>query len=108
MYHTTPCPAVAPNSEISTRFRFAHCVNASFSGFADVMPALLMCWKIGDSFIRSRMYSEIADEQNRDQKGNAPAPGAERLRAHRSSARCRITAKETNSPSVAVIWMKLV
>jgi hypothetical protein len=55
VYQTTPWPAVAPNSEISTILRLLHRVNASRSGLVEVAPVPLMCSKIGDSFIRSRM-----------------------------------------------------
>jgi hypothetical protein len=55
VYQTTPWPAVAPNNEISTRFKFSHCVKASFNGWVEVMPVLLMCSNIGDSFICRRM-----------------------------------------------------
>src|SRR5947209_7640411 len=55
VYHTTPWPAVAPNSEIATRLRLSQWVNASFNGAAELMPVLLICVKMGDSFIRLQM-----------------------------------------------------
>src|ERR1700730_13338996 len=59
VYHTTPWPAVAPNSEIRKRLKFSLTRKASVNGLGYVMPAALIEVKMGDSFIFSRMYSDI-------------------------------------------------
>ena len=107
MYQTTPCPAVAPRSEMSTRLRFSHFPKASFSGCAEVIPALLMEAKIGDSFIFSRIYSEILTRIIESRNG-IRQPHAEKASLLIQDWVTRITIRETNKPNVAVIWMKLV
>ena len=82
-------------------------MKASFSGFADVIPALLIWVKIGDSFILKSDIKRDGDQDDREQEGNSPAPIREVLFGH-GRLRAEHTSSETKSPSVAVIWMKLV
>ena len=83
MYQTTPWPAVAPKSEISTRFRFGHSVNASFSGLADVMPAALDVLEDRRLLHPQADVERDADQDDRDEERDAPAPRAKVRRAHR-------------------------
>jgi hypothetical protein len=107
VYQTTPCPAVAPKSETSTSFRLSHFVNASVSGCVLVIPVLLMCSKIGDSRMRIRTYSETPTSPIERMNGSRH-PHAENASLLIERCTIRITASETNRPSVAVTWMKLV
>jgi hypothetical protein len=63
--------------------------------------------KIGDSFIRSRMYNEVATSTI-DSRNGIRQPQSANASAPRSCCTPRITSSDMNSPSVAVIWMKLV
>jgi hypothetical protein len=98
---------VAPNSEINTRLKWIQCVNASLSGCADVMPVDLMCWKMGDSFILRRMYSDTTTSAIEMRNGRRQ-PHARKASADIAFWTRRMTASDTNRPRVAVIWMKLV
>ena len=55
MYQTTPCPAVAPKSEISTRFKFSQRVKASTAAFVPQMWLTLRTRDVGG--ISLAMYS---------------------------------------------------
>src|ERR1035438_2569462 len=103
----TPWPAVAPNREISTRLRLGHLVKASFSGCAEVIPAVLICVKIGDSFILKRTYREMLTRMSEARKGMRH-PQLEKSSLDMDCWVSRMTMSETKRPSVAVIWMKLV
>jgi hypothetical protein len=82
-------------------------LGGEYGGAAEAMPELLICVKMGDSFICSRMYKEISTRINEARNG---------IRQPQSLNACsliwlcvpRITAMETNRPRVAVIWIKLV
>src|SRR5579859_4507367 len=102
VYQTTPWPAVAPNNEIRNSLKFGHCVKASFRGAVEVIPADLICWKIGDSFICSRIYREIST-RNRDARNGMRQPQSLKATSLMEFCVPRITAMETNKPSVAVI-----
>ena len=107
MYHTTPCPAAAPNSASSTYFRFTGFAKLSFSGLTDVRPLSLSFVNSGDSFILRRMYSDTPSRMNESRNGmrqpysrNASSPSHTRV--------APITPMLKKNPSVAVVWMKLV
>jgi len=82
-------------------------VNASVSGCNDALPELLICAKIGDSRSLSRMYNEIATRMMEIRNGILQ-PQALKSSLLIDACVTRITSNETNNPSVAVIWMKLV
>src|SRR5437588_3683615 len=107
MYQTTPWPAVAPKSEMRTRLRLSHLPKASFSGCKEVIPAVLIEVKIGDSFIFNRIYSEMETRRIDSRKGMRQ-PHAEKASLVMKDCVATITRRETKRPSVAVIWMKLV
>jgi hypothetical protein len=62
---------------------------------------------MGDSFILKRMYSETPTSSTEMRKGSRH-PHEEKDAAVIEPCTTRMTASETKSPSVAVIWMKLV
>ena len=54
-----------------------------------------------------RIQTEIAQQQDRDEERNAPAPGAE-VSALMEDWVNRITSSDMNRPMVAVVWIQLV
>ena len=81
---------------------------ASVSGAFELLPSSFIFWKTGDSLRRSRIQTETAEQHDRHQERNAPAPGGEVGLADARVRVNRITSSDRNRPSVAVVWMNEV
>ncbi|MCY1299119.1 hypothetical protein D9M70_486350 [compost metagenome] len=103
MYQTTAWPAVRPSRARITIFRLRHCANDSVSGALEVLPSAFMRWNAGDSFIDSRMYTDIPSSRIDSRKGMRQPQVSNAGPV--SSRHSRITISDRNRPSVAVVWI---
>jgi len=90
-----------------TIFRFFHWPKDSDRGALEVLPSDFIFAKAGDSFMLSRIHTEMPsstiDTRNgilQPQSANAASPIAVRVP--------RITISDRNRPSVAVVWIQAV
>src|ERR1700754_4430956 len=98
---------VPTSSASSTSLPLLQLANASVNGAFELLPSSFIFWKIGDSLRLSRIQTEIASSKNETRNGmrqpqvaNSDSPTAIRVN--------RITSSDSNSPSVAVVWMNEV
>ena len=68
---------VPPSSARMTILALLQLAKASVSGAFELLPSSFIFWKIGNSLRRSRIQTETAEQGDRDQERNAPAPGGE-------------------------------
>ena len=106
MYQTTAWPAVSTSAS-STIFRLPQRAKDSESGALEVLPSDFILMKAGDSFIDSRIHTEIPSSTTeirngtrQPQSAKASSPIAVRVP--------RITISDRNRPSVAVVWIHAV
>src|SRR5262245_52651377 len=98
---------VAPKSEISISFTFDQLENASASGAREVVAYSFMRWKIGLSFKRRRIQSEMASK-NTDTRNGMRQPQAVNSSADIERRAARITIRDRSRPLVAMALIQLV
>ncbi len=69
MYQTTPWPITPPNSASSTILALLQLAKASVSGAFEPLPSSFIFWKIGDSFRRSRIQTEMPSSSTETRNG---------------------------------------
>ena len=107
MYHTTACPTTRPNSAISTSLPFFHCPNASDSGAFEWVPSSFIFVKAGLSFICRRIQTEMT-RSTADSRNGMRQPQLLKSASDIEPRTPTMITSDSSSPSVAVVWMKLV
>ncbi len=75
---------------------------ASVSGAFELLPSSFIFWKIGDSFRRSRIQTEIASRATETRNGTRQPQAAKSVSPMAVRVN-RITSSDRNRPSVAVV-----
>src|SRR4051812_464630 len=104
VYQTTAWPAVRPSSARITIFRFFHWPKDSVSGALEVLPSDFIFWKAGDSARLRRIHTETASSRMETRNGMRQ-PQAAHSFGSIDSRTPRITSRDMNRPSVAVVWI---
>src|SRR5690606_33762723 len=98
----TPCPMVAPNSANSTNLKLYFFPKDSFNGFVEVFPSLFAFLNSGDSSIFLRMKYDTTTITDESKNGNRH-PHSSNASADMLPLVSIMTAREINSPKVAVV-----
>src|SRR3954467_4446946 len=104
VYQTTAWPAVRPSSARITIFRFFHSPKDSDSGALEVLPSDFIFWKAGDSARLRRIQTDTPSSRMETRKGMRQPQAAQSFGSI-DSRTPRITSRDMNRPSVAVVWI---
>jgi hypothetical protein len=84
--------------------RFGQRANDSVSGAVDRRPWLFISWKSGDSLSLRRIHTDTASSSS-DTPNGMRHPQSSKRSVPSQSRQPRITSRERNRPSVAVVWI---